>query len=343
MNVAIDIGRQFTKYQSFDVQGYLPSIVSAAIPDKAGDDIVSGCVDDIDNSDPITFNGRSFIIGSGVRDIIGPQMGVIEWINSYQWLALIYCALANVRANGATYLALSVCDEVYLGIKQKLIDRLGGYHTFNTNGRQYRVDINPVIIPQSAATALYYMNQNIGLTQVKFAIINLGYSHTSYTVLNNGVIDEGSTGSCDVGIRTLFDAVEETIKRDFEQSLTYHEIRSVITHKTINIKGQNFYLEHNINTTIQRLVLRLFNEIEATWQNNPGINIIITGGGAVYFAEHIKKLIPGVKVARNGFKAASKGMLNYLEQINPDNPDQKLNNELTNFRNTILRMNFNEQ
>lgn len=130
-----------------------------------------------------------------------------------------------------------------------------GRHRFSANRREFKVKINPIIIPQSTATALYYISEDISLTQAKLAILNLGYSHTGYTVLNKCVIDKVSAGSCDVSIRTLFNKVENIMQRDFEQSLSYHDIRSVIAHKTINTKGQQFSLEHNRNTTIRGMVL----------------------------------------------------------------------------------------
>ena len=199
-------------------------------------------------------------------------------------ISLLY-ALSKAEVTGDINLILHLPSSAILGQKEIFIDSLQGKEfEYICNGRQNNIRVKKLGVLKEGFSSFYALPKRKGL----ISIIDIGGRSTEIFTFNNGILEIES--SMVTGTMNLFNLIVDKLTNQ-GQNRKLEDIQKLLDNDIISIK--NYEEEIKIITKV------LINDIKIYIPNLSDYRILITGGGAEYFLEAIKKHYKNVDIMQD--------------------------------------------
>lgn len=327
MFVGVDIGFYAVKAIGNGRRVYFPSFAT-----RARRSLMS-----LNGSDRILLETQDgdFMMGlEAIRKGTGARKETSEWIESPEYLMLFHGALSEIT--GATQAGATVVTGLPLADverdKGKLRGRLMGVHSFTREGRRgQRVTVDAVrVVPQGWGAVLALLFDARGnvvrgeLTKQKVGVLDIGGHNVQYLAVD-GLSDlPTESRSTERGAWNVMRATRDFLDAEHPglSRLADHQVM------TAAIAGEVYDGKERVDLgpVIEPIIADIGQEITDTagqyW--GPGAStfreIIVAGGGAYLWGEHIKAAFPQAVVLDSPEYGNAQGYHNFAAYLGQKEP-----------------------
>ncbi len=309
--IAVDVGSGFTQYTDGVKDGSFPSIVTP-MPETLG--FGANQIKDM-----ITINGQAFLVGQDAYVHGDPDMREDtlseDWAGSIAWQALFYSSIAKLVSNpdASIRVVTGLPQRLFASKKDGLIKFLNNTHIFDVKGKQYKIKISSNVIPQAASALFMAASKNKSVLQDDVGVIDIGTYTTGFSVMEKGAFITHKCSGCSIGMSLLIKAFKTWLVREKGFSIDEAKIPNILMEKKVRFRGEMFEAAKEIDQLAITVAQPMLDTINANWKGAGDLNVYVVGGGAPYFINAIKTIIPHAQVMDDAFFAVVKGMRCYLE------------------------------
>ncbi len=310
--VAIDIGSGITNVVADEQEFLFPSRVCVAPPRWTQH---FGAV----NARVCRFADKDWLIGDAVRAIGGEPENTLsnDWALSDGWLALLYSSLAELGIEGDCSLATGLPQALYTDNAENVVNRLSGIHRFSVNGVGYTVNFTSVqVVPQATAALLYQATLN-DMMRGDVGCIDIGTYTTGLAVIDmdtQSLIARRSRG-CQLGVATLLAALESHLINQHNLRLDGPRLMAALTSQQTRIRGAVLDLSAVIGQIAIREAKPMLEFIQSAWDGGADLEVYLAGGGADYYAQAVRSVVPHAAVIKEPQWAVARGLYRYLCEV----------------------------
>ena len=131
----------------------------------------------------------------------------------------------------------------------------------------------------------------------RVGIIDIGFQTTDLALATPQFV-EASSGSLEVGVRSIADQLSRDVSRKYAITLDTTEAEEVLRRKSVSIFGENIDLSEMIAERTREVAELILSYAQSLWGRGEKLNrLILTGGGAnifrSYFSGYPNLHIPG--------------------------------------------------
>lgn len=311
MQIAIDVGSGFTQYTDGDNENTVPSLV-AKCPERLGFGAESANILESNNTKYLLgYDAEAF--ANGEEDLFNTLTD--KWAGSEAWMQLIYMSLAQSGVNNQDVdLITGLPQEYYLDQKDTVINCLQGQHTFKVSDVEHNVNIHPMVIPQASGAIFYAASYDPSIFEYDIGVIDVGTYTTGLSVVQEGKrFVPRKSGSYPVGMSNLIKVIHNYLNKQRNLFIEKGKIPKILLSKEFMYEGEKIDISEEISKKTFYVAEELLEGIEKKWPNHGRELIVyVAGGGAPYFINAIKSIIPHAKIMNNSFYAVVRGMFSYL-------------------------------
>ena len=193
---------------------------------------------------------------------------------------------------------------------------------------------------------------NKELSKQKVGVVDIGFRTTDFTVFDHLRYIERGSSTLDTGISKCFSVISNRLREESGVSVELYRLYKAVEAGSIKIKGQEYTISNFRDKVYTHLAGMIANEISRLWAEDWDIdNIVLTGGGCMELADHLKRLIDGnVIPVENNIDARLNNVQGYVKfgkylwgqtvaettaseapsQQPKEPPNNKVNNKTTN-------------
>jgi plasmid segregation protein ParM len=286
----VDIGYGFTKVAGVDrISRVIPSIVGSneelSYRSDIGDRIKIA---------PLTLNDHSYLVGEAAKRFSRHRYRVFDstWAESPYYLLLFVSALMMMKIEksvdepSAVVTGLPVSHYTQERVKQ-LQDLLGQAHNVQTLSGETSVKVERVkVIPQPFGSYFDLLLNDEGKLKdpekirERVGIIDIGFQTTDLALATPQFI-ESSSGSLDVGVRSIADQLSRDLSRKYSITLDTTEAEEALRHKSVRIFGESVDLSDMIAERIREVAELILSYSHSLWGRGEKLNRLILAGGGV--------------------------------------------------------------
>ena len=303
----IDIGYGFTKVAGVDrIPRVIPSIVGSNEEISYRSDI-----GDRMKIAPLTLNGHSYLVGEAAKRFSRHRYRIFDstWAESPYYLLLFVSALMMMKIDksadepAAVVTGLPVSHYTQERVKQ-LQDLLGQAHSVQTLSGENSVKVERVkVIPQPFGSYFDLLLNDEGKLKdpekirERVGIIDIGFQTTDLAMATPQFV-EASSGSLEVGVRSVADQLSRDLARNYSITLDTTEAEEVLRLKSVKIFGENIDLSEMIEIRTREVAEVILSYAHSLWGRGERLDrLILSGGGAnifrSYFSGYRNLHIPG--------------------------------------------------
>ena len=294
----VDIGYGFTKVAGVDrIPRVIPSIVGSneelSYRSDIGDRIKVA---------PLTLNGHSYLVGEAAKRFSRHRYRIFDstWAESPYYLLLFVSALTMMKIEksvdepAAVVTGLPVSNYTQERVKQ-IKDLLGQAHNVQTLSSETLVKVERVkIIPQPFGSYFDLILNDEGKLKdpekirERVGIIDIGFQTTDLALATPQFV-EASSGSLEVGIRSVADQLSRDLTRNYSISLDTTEAEEVLRRKSVSIFGENVDLSEMIAERTREVAELILSYAHSLCRGERLNRLILTGGGANIFRSYFSR------------------------------------------------------
>ncbi len=300
----VDIGYGYTKAARPDSPPVvIPSIVGSneapSYRSEIGDRIKIA---------PLTLNGHSYLVGEAARRFSRHQYRIFDstWSESPYYLLLFVSALLRIEKAGEEPVAVVTGLPVnhYTPERARQIEQLlARSHNVSTPSGETSLKVEKVkVIPQPMGSFFDLLLDDSGRLKdphgirERVGIIDIGFQTTDLALAVPQFM-EPSSGSLDVGVRSVADQLARDINRKYSLNLDTTEAEEALRSKSVKIFGERVDLSDIIAERTREVAERILSHAHTLWGRGQRLNrLILTGGGAAlfrsYFTEYPNLHVP---------------------------------------------------
>jgi plasmid segregation protein ParM len=135
---------------------------------------------------------------------------------------------------------------------------------------------------------------NKELSKQKVGVVDIGFRTTDFTVFDHLRYIERGSSTLDTGISKCFSVISNRLREESGVSVELYRLYKAVEAGSIKIKGQEYTISNFRDKVYVHLAGVIANEINRLWAEDWDIdNIVLTGGGCMELADHLKRLIDG--------------------------------------------------
>ena len=135
---------------------------------------------------------------------------------------------------------------------------------------------------------------NKELSKQKVGVVDIGFRTTDFTVFDHLRYIERGSSTLDTGISKCFSVISNRLREESGVSVELYRLYKAVEAGSIKIKGQEYTISNFRDKVYAHLAGIIANEISRLWAEDWDIdNIVLTGGGCMELADHLKRLIDG--------------------------------------------------
>jgi plasmid segregation protein ParM len=329
--LGIDIGFGFTKATDGTDMVVFKSIYGEATDIQFWADFTRSSLTDYFH---VTIDGRSYFIG----DLAEKQSTVRHFtLNQEQLIANFIKILALTVVGIFQKKDLPVGEPInvvsglptgyYKQNRERFSRILAGRHSISYHLPDGSVTTKDIyidkvrLLPQPMGSVLNLLMDDNGritnteLSGQKLGVVDIGFRTTDFTILDNlRYIDRGSR-TFDVGISNAFNVIADRLREKCGVAIELYRLYKAVDAGSIKIRGQELNFSKIRDQVFRQLAVKIATDIERLWADDWDIDaIVLTGGGSLELAEHLKPLVTGnVLPVTRGADARLNNVLGYLK------------------------------
>ncbi|MFZ5570384.1 MAG: hypothetical protein ACOZF0_08265 [Thermodesulfobacteriota bacterium] len=135
---------------------------------------------------------------------------------------------------------------------------------------------------------------NADLTRQKVGVVDIGFRTTDYTIFDKlRYIDRGSA-TMDTGISKIFRVIANKLQEKTGINVELYRMYNAVESGIIKMRGQEYDISKIRDQVFKQAAEAMANDIDRLWADDWDMDaIILTGGGCMELAAHLKPLISG--------------------------------------------------
>jgi len=301
----VDIGYGFTKVAGVDrIPRVIPSIVGSNEEISYRSDI-----GDRIKIAPLTLNGHSYLVGEAAKRFSRHRYRIFDstWTESPYYLLLFVSALMRIDKSAsepaAVVTGLPVSHYTQERVRQ-VQDLLGQAHNVQTLYGETSVKVEWVkVIPQPFGSYFDLVLNDDGKLKEpekireRVGIIDIGFQTTDLALATPQFV-EASSGSLEVGVRSVSDQLSRDLARNHSITLDTTEAEEILRKRSVKIFGENIDLSEMIEIRTREVAEVILSFAHSLWGRGERLDrVILSGGGAnifrSYFTGYPNLHIPG--------------------------------------------------
>ena len=247
---------------------------------------------------PLSLNGHSYLVGEAAKRFSRHRYRIFDstWAESPYYLLLFVSALMRIdkssREPAAVVTGLPVSHYTQERVRQ-VQDLLGQAHNVRTSAGETSVKVEKIkVIPQPFGSFFDLILNDEGKLKdpdkirERVGIIDIGFQTTDLALATPQFI-ESSSGSLDVGVRSVADQLSRDVGRKYSITLDTTEAEEALRHKSVRIFGESIDLSEMIEERTREVAELILAYAHSLWGRGEKLNrLILAGGGANIFRSY---------------------------------------------------------
>jgi len=291
----VDIGYGFTKVAAADK----PPLVIPSIVGSNEEPTYRSDIGDRIRITPLNLNGHSYLVGEAAKRFSRHRYRIFDstWAESPYYLLLFVSALMRIEKSfsepAALVTGLPVSHYTQERVKQ-IQDLLGQAHNVRTSSGETSVKVEKVkVIPQPFGSFFDLILNDEGRLKdpdkirERVGIIDIGFQTTDLALATPQFV-EASSGSLEVGVRSIADQLSRDLSRKYSITLDTTEAEEVLRHKSVKVFGESVDLSDMIAERTREVAELILSYAHSLWGRGERLNrLVLTGGGANIFRSYL--------------------------------------------------------
>lgn len=270
----------------------------------------------------LVHQGTSYYIGKlaleEARDARTARNDVSRYWNGHTlWLLLALAGQAGI--NGPVRIMTGLPISAWTPENKRAVQRaLIGTHVYTLNGKDRSLTIDSVAVMMEGAAALAAYT----LDNAPYGVIDIGGRTTDlfWSYGTKPVTQLCRSGN--VGVEKITDALRQEVLERYQRELRPHELRSILRAHVANdlppalfARGKGLFLNGSVTAAIGAASQQVLSYVAQEWSDDRGgvasdaARVLLIGGGAYFFADALRAIIPHIEVVRAPELANAQGYL----------------------------------
>lgn len=207
-----------------------------------------------------------------------------------------------------TGLPQALFTQKYAGIESLL----AGEVSFKVNQEDVTLEITPETMPQAAGALFFQAKQDESILKEAVGVVDVGTYTTGFSVIEDGMFIDSRSGGCSVGVSQLAAALQENLLKEHGYSVDAAKIPQILMDKAIRHRGNPIDIADLISNQAMLVSRPMLEALRKSWNGGSDLLVYVAGGGAPYYLEAIKTVVPHAQPMADSFFAVVRGMHNYL-------------------------------
>jgi len=233
-------------------------------------------------------------------------------------MALLFSAIAQLGVEGKINLVTGIPQSQFSNKerRQSILSAIKGKHKFEWKGRAINIDVELAkIIPQAAGAMLCRAAQDESVLDENVGIVDIGTYTVGFTVMKQGELSQARSSGINIGVSDLIKALAAHLEKEYGYSIDKADGPKILMDKRIRNRGAWIDISKDVDMLSRRIAKPMQDAASDIWDGGNDLSIYIAGGGAPYFIDALKDVMPHAEIMENNFFAVVNGMLLYLESI----------------------------
>jgi plasmid segregation protein ParM len=241
---------------------------------------------------PLSLNDHSYLVGEAARRFSRHRYRIFDstWAESPYYLLLFVSAVTRIDKSAcepaAVVTGLPVSHYTQERVRQ-VQDLLGHAHDVRISSGEALIKVEKIkVIPQPFGSFFDLILNDEGKLKDpdkirdRVGIIDIGFQTTDLALATPQFI-ESSSGSLDVGVRSIADQLSRDLSRKYSITLDTTEAEEALRHKSVRIFGESVDLGDMIAERIREVAELILSYSHSLWGRGEKLNrLILAGGGA---------------------------------------------------------------
>lgn len=293
----VDIGYGYTKIAA---PGKPPQVIPSIVGSNETPSYRSDIGDRIKIT-PLTLNGHSYLVGEAAKRFSRHHYRIFDstWSESPYYLLLFLYALFQIGKEDEEPIAVVTGLPVshYSAERAKQIQSLLAkrYEVAMPSGSTILPVEKVKVIPQPFGSFFDLILNDAGRLKdperirERVGIVDIGFQTTDLALATPQFV-EASSGSLEVGVRSVADEIARDLNRKYSLRLETAEAEEALRSKSVRIFGEKVDLSDVITERIREVAERILSYAHTLWGRGEKLNrLILTGGGAHLFQSYFKE------------------------------------------------------
>lgn len=325
--LGIDVGFGFTKA----TDGNKTVIFKSVLGESNDIQFYSGFGDEsFDDSLHVTIDDNSYFIG----DFAEQQSSVRQFTLDQDTLISDFVKILALTAAGSCYresASVNVVSGLPIGYFRRDYKRfselLTGHNRIKFHSPDGRDLLKTIyvqkvkIVPQPIGSIFNILMNDNGriineeVSKQKVGVVDVGFRTTDFTIFDHLRYIERGSSTLDTGISKCFSIISSKLREESGVSIELFRLYKAVEAGSIKIKGKEYPIGKFRDKVYAHLAGMIANEINRLWVEDWDIDtIVLTGGGCMDLANHLKRLIDGnVIPMENNIDARLNNVQGYLK------------------------------
>ena len=290
----VDIGYGFTKVAAVG----RPPLVMPSIVGSNEELSYRSDIGDRIRIVPLSLNGHSYLVGEAAKRFSRHRYRIFDstWAESPYYLLLFVSALMRIDKSAAEPTAvvtgLPVSHYTQDRVRQ-VQELLGQARNVRISSGEASVKAEKIkVIPQPFGSFFDLILNDEGKLKdpdnirERVGIIDIGFQTTDLALATPQFI-ESSSGSLDVGVRSVADQLSRDLSRKYAITLDTTEAEEALRHKSVKIFGESVDVSEMIEERTREVAELILSYGHSLWGRGERLNrLILAGGGANIFRSY---------------------------------------------------------
>jgi len=284
----VDIGYGFTKV----AVGGRPPLVMPSIVGSNEELSYRSDIGDRIKIIPLSLNGHSYLVGEAARSFSRHRYRIFDstWTESPYYLLLFVSALMRIDKSAseaaAVVTGLPVSHYTQERVKQ-VQGLLSRAHEVRFSSGEILVKVEKIkVIPQPFGSFFDLILNDEGKLKdpdkirERVGIIDVGFQTTDLALATPQFV-ESSSGSLDIGVRSIADQLSRDLNRKYSIALDTTEAEEALRRKSARIFGESLDLSDMIEERTREVAEVILSYVHSLWGRGEKLHrLILAGGGA---------------------------------------------------------------
>lgn len=259
----------------------------------------------------LVHDGASYYVGQlaleEARDARAARNDVSRYWNGHT-LRLLLALAGQAGITGSVRIMTGLPISAWTpGNKRYVQTALIGKHAYALSGKDRTLTIEAVGVMMEGAAALV----NYTISDAPYAVIDVG-GRTTDLFWSQGT--KPVTKWCEsgnVGVEKIADALRQEVLEKHQRELYPHEARAILrAHAAgeplppLYVRGKELHLNGSVSAAISAASQHVISYVAQVWGDDRGevasnaARVLLIGGGAYFFADALRVIIPHIEVSR---------------------------------------------
>lgn len=247
--------------------------------------------------DTVHLGGQQYVCGSDARDLTdGASLAETrhqDWPETTSWMALLHLTLHKLEMDGNVTLSLGVPQAHYLRLRDAVKKKLQGRNRVKVGDVRRELYLHVQVVPQAAAAALHAIesgHMDAGATRI--GVIDIGFFTTGFAVVDVSSARPRfvprQSGGIKAGVGNLQDEVGRLLATQYNRFPEPDDLDRILQCGALRVPSGEIELTSDLTRIAHSQSDPIIQWVQQHWRDINGMDIILAGGGAAYFASAVR-------------------------------------------------------